>query len=222
MPRKFGDGEQSLSTGRKRKQSPLQLQPVSCQQNTISEPFLSKPAGISQAKRPKTPIKIEKLKPLTQATMLNFSTKQPAIIDLTSSPPPPPILQPLTTSRPVKPSSLQPHSGARKLVVKNLKKTSKRDSETYFHSTWALLEKVLGTIFRKEKIPMSMEELYRGVENLCRVDRAPVMYEKLRACCDEYVGTQLKPQILAGVGGNTFAAVRIIEAAWRQWRMQLV
>ncbi|KAH0602680.1 uncharacterized protein H6S33_008330 [Morchella sextelata] len=154
---------------------------------------------------------------VTQATMLNFpstttaaatkASAAPTIIDLTASPPPTPT---------PRPPPFQPHAGARKLQIKNLRKPNRGDPDAYFNTTWGALDAALGSIFGGVKIAASLEELYRGVENICRAERGQQLAERLRRRMDGYVGGRLKGDV--GVGGEV---VKEVEKAWRKWNEQL-
>lgn len=161
------------------------------------------------------------LTPLTEATMLNFGSLA-KIIDLTDSSP--------TVGKSVKgkerenarPPPFQPHAGTRKLQVKNLRKPTKGDPDAYFNMTWMSLSSALTAIFNGERISASLEELYRGTENICRAERAGPLFEKLKARMNEYVGVPLKGEIIEKAGRSEEETVKAIEAAWTKWNRQLV
>lgn len=225
------------SHGRKRKQqSPptqtLEPPPSSAvrQQSTITDHF--SPRGESPAvvtpKRSKQdlfgPASFkEQSTPVTQATMLNFgSAAEP--IDLTDSPTPKERSRVPTpvNNKPSKPPSFQTHTGTRKIQVKNLRKSTKNNAETYFNTTWIALDSALTSIFKQEKISASLEELYRGVENICRSDKAPDLFEKLRERCSRYVEEDLKSEIMKNMNSDDIEAARLVESSWAQWKKQLV
>lgn len=153
--------------------------------------------------------------------MLNFGSSA-KIIDLTDSS--------STTGKSVKgkerenarPPPFQPHAGTRKLQVKNLRKPTKGDPDAYFNTTWTSLSSALTAIFNGERISASLEELYRGTENICRAERAGPLFEKLKARMNEYVGGPLKEEIIEKAGRSEEETVKAIEAAWTKWNRQLV
>ncbi|RPB15968.1 ubiquitin ligase subunit CulD [Morchella conica CCBAS932] len=112
-----------------------------------------------------------------------------------------------------------PHAGARKLQIKNLRKPTRGDPDAYFTATWGALDAALGAIFAGVKIAASLEELYRGVENICRAERGQQLAERLRRRMDAYVGGKLKAEVEVGVDGGE--VVREVERAWRRWNEQL-
>lgn len=172
------------------------------------------------------------MKPITQATMFDFGTAQvkqelnskSTPINISSSP--------ITASGPVqsrapavrRPPSFQTHSGEpRKLKVRNLRTSSKNKAEEYFNNTWKTLDTALSSIFAREKIKDSMEELYRGVENICRSDRSPQLFEKLQTRMEDYVSTDLQKEVCKMAQGQEVVGVaRVVEEGWRQWSKQLV
>jgi len=166
---------------------------------------------------------------VTEATMFNFGTQE-VPVDLTNSPVnssrvqlPPPI--PSNNVRPSAPSKTLPpqcSSGVKKIQIQNLHKPTRNNADRYFHTTWESLSTALTAIFNRERIPMSLEGLYRGVENICRAGRAPELFSLLNICCKDYVSAQLKPKIIQAVGNDVIQVARVVNAEWTQWEKQLV
>ena len=179
------------------------------------EPFVPLPSSgsTSPSKRSMTPV--------TEAGMLDFGS-QNMPVGLASSQVNNGKVPQKPTCAPGKPPSFQSYNGARKLKVKNLRKSTKNNADAYFNNMWESLNNVLTAIFNREKVPVSLEELYRGVENICRAEKAPQLFEKLEARCEGYVTKQLKVQVERDVGENSIEAARVVEAAWTYWRQQLV
>lgn len=116
-----------------------------------------------------------------------------------------------------------PHTGARRLVVKNLRKAPRANPEDYFNRVWAQLDAALSAIFTSEKVPYSNEELYRGVENLCRQDKAPVLFQKLLEKCKHNVTTKVKEPLVAKARTKrNDNLLRAVVEAWSRWNSQLV
>ncbi|KAF8533344.1 Cullin family-domain-containing protein [Trichophaea hybrida] len=240
MPEKLAD-----VPGRKRKQSPSSMQEPSSsstsayQQSTITDHFTSRsqspavlPSQPSQPKRSKansadSSFK-ENMTPVTEATMFNFGTQQ-VPVDLTSSPassskshPSSPI--PSNNAKPSTPSKtlpLQRNSGARRLQVRNFRKSTKNNADGYFNTMRESLSTALTAIFDRKNIPMSLEELYRGVENICKAGKAPELFELLKTHCSDYVLDQLKPNIMQDIGEDVIHVARVVDMAWTQWEKQL-
>jgi cullin-4 len=243
MPEKLVAANPSTQ-GRKRKQSPTSSMHAlssssstapAYQQSTITDHFSPRDQSPPALKRSKsstvepflpppssgsTPSS-KSMNPITEAEMLDFGSKDMPV-DLTSSQ----VNNARTSQKPAcapgKPPSFQSYNGARKLKVKNLRKSTKNNTDAYFNNTWESLNNVLTAIFNREKVPVSLEELYRGVENICRAEKAPQLFERLEARCEGYVTKQLKVQVERDVGENSIEAARVVEAAWTHWGQQLV
>lgn len=148
------------------------------------------------------------------------------IIEISDSPPGSPI-SPLCIQRkpsaPMKATRLQSYTGPKKLVVRNFKKTPVTDPNQYFDQVWQQLHAALQAIFRSEKIPHSKEELYRNVENVCRQDRALLLFKKLCEECEHELSSRLKDSLVnpAVVMKDTDVLCAVIEA-WSVWISQLV
>ena len=160
------------------------------------------------------------------STMLNLSNQNKVTVDLTESPPnsrATGTVNKMSTPRvPRLPFQPGPHSAARKLVVKNLRTTAKGSPEVYYEQTWKSLDTALTAIFSGERISTSLEELYRGTENLCRADKSTPTYEKLKARMDGYVSGKLKGELNERAGRSDDQVVKAVEAAWTKWCSQLV
>ena len=83
--------------------------------------------------------------------------------------------------------------GPKKLIVKNLKPTPRHDPEKYFNQVWGQVDTALTTIFAEDTAKYSLEELYRGVENVCRQNWAAELSKRLRTRCTEHITTTIKP-----------------------------
>ena len=143
--------------------------------------------------------------------------KRPEVIDLTGATSPPPHHHHHHQQRP----ALQPHLGARKLVVKNLRPASTAASspshtpaaasgpssggaggkaavESYYARIYVDLDTALAAIFAGRPSPLPMERLYRGVEDICRRGKphAADLTDRLRARCDAWLNG---PDMLGGL-----------------------
>lgn len=86
-------------------------------------------------------------------------------------------------------------SGPGKLVVKHLRTTPKISAEDYFAKIWAKLDVSLTAIFNDQELPCSLEELYKGAENVCRQGNAPKLNKNLRSKCKENVISNIKERL---------------------------
>ncbi|KAK2754532.1 hypothetical protein FQN54_006933 [Arachnomyces sp. PD_36] len=122
-----------------------------------------------------------------------------------------------------RPSNFTPHTGAKKLVVKNLRAIPRLNQESYFEKVWGQLDAALTAIFSDKKPTHSLEELYKGAENVCRQGRAAPLSQKLSEKCKEYISGSLRESILEkSDGGDDIDALRIVIDAWSTWNSRLV
>lgn len=111
----------------------------------------------------------------------------------------------------------------RKFIVKNLRKTPKTDLSVYYEKVWTQLEAAISAIFKDEKISCSKEELYTGVEILCRQGRAPWLYQKLRERCKGEVARWAKqPFSDERLKGKDAEILNLVVQAWFRWTDHLV
>ncbi|KAM5430335.1 hypothetical protein McanCB56680_002995 [Microsporum canis] len=133
---------------------------------------------------------------------------------------------PLARTRPFNssnPSSFTPHTGAKTLKVKNLRDAPSLDQQLYFDKVWSHLDSALTAIFNHEKLPYSLEELYRGVEHVCRQGRAANLAKNLRERCMGHISGKVMESLLAkSATGDETVVLRAVEAAWTQWNVRLV
>lgn len=153
-------------------------------------------------------------------------TNAPEVIDLTGSPSPAPS-KPSPSRRglggSIRPTSFAPTGPPKKLLVKNLRTTPRTNPDQYQNHVWNQLDTALSAIFTDEKLPCSLEELYKGVESLCKQDRAPAVYKKLREKCKHNVSVQVLEPLLQQTSASTPTEVlESVQKAWLRWRAQLV
>lgn len=243
--------QQQVQQKQQQQQQAAELEPLpqeSRRPQTISELFPAVPSSNSSrpntppsstttssstSKRPRASIEptAEIYKPRYTAalsvpsTMLNFPDQNKVTIDLTDSPPNSHAagsVKKMSTPKALRvPFQPGPHSAARKLVVKNLRTTAKGSPEVYYEQTWKSLDAALTAIFSGERISTSLEELYRGTENLCRADKSAPTYETLKARMEGYVGRKLKDELNERAGRGDDEVVKAVEAAWTKWCSQL-
>ncbi|KAK5652500.1 hypothetical protein OQA88_10405 [Cercophora sp. LCS_1] len=118
--------------------------------------------------------------------------------------------------RPHLTSSLQPHIGPRKLVIKNLRPTNQSSVEEYYRKTWTELDEALDDIFLGRSTKQPLERLYRGVEDFCRRGEAEQLAERLRGKCEAYLASlEMK-----GDGGVDVLGKVLVE--WGGWNAKLL
>jgi hypothetical protein len=122
-----------------------------------------------------------------------------------------------------RPSPFAPHTGAKKLVVKNLRSGPRLNQDTYFEKVWGQLEAALEAIFDHGKPASSLEELYKGAENVCRQGRASLLAKKLQERCKHYVSGNLREILEAKAQeGSNIDTLRAVVDAWILWNSKLV
>ncbi len=117
-------------------------------------------------------------------------------------------------------SAFQPQSGARKLVIKNLRVAPNRSDEVanYYKRTWAELEAALASILAGEVPRLPLERLYRGVEDLCLHDEAALLYRNLKATCEAHLFGPVLDRIRADTKGvSDIEVLRIVYREWLVW-----
>ncbi|KAI1213081.1 Cullin-domain-containing protein [Annulohypoxylon truncatum] len=129
--------------------------------------------------------------------------KRPEIVDLT------------------KPPTFQPHKGAKKLVIKNLRTTPRGgDLEEYYRATKQGLLEALQAIFEQKQPRQPLERLYRGVEDLCRHGASKELYDILKERCDAYLNNDLHRSIMAEAGSSNIDILRSTHKRWQIWNTQ--
>ena len=118
-------------------------------------------------------------------------------------------------------SNFSPHTGAKRLLVKNLRTEPRLNQDSYFDKVWARLDAALAAVFESRRPDVSLEELYKGAENVCRQGRAAVLAKKLQDRCREYVSGKLH-RVLVSKAENGSDALRAVVDAWSAWNLKLV
>lgn len=181
----------------------------------------SKKARKSQTDSEATPQRVSSTSQPPQAMYTfpsKFDTQKAGAVDLTKSPR---ARRPSNAANLLK-TNFNPNTGAKKLVVKNLKPQSTWDANSYLEQTWRQLDAALTTIFAEAPITFSMEDMYRGVENLCRQGRARNVYEKLAERCRSHINKTVKASLLAKNRQNDVEVLQDVLAAWSSWNSQIV
>lgn len=115
------------------------------------------------------------------------------------------------------------NSGAKRLVVKNLRTGPRLNHEPYLEKIWARLDVALTEIFEGKQPTVSLEELYKGAENLCRQEQSSQLAQQVQRRSKDYVSTVLRNQVVARTAGLTDVdTLRAVVQAWKKWHSQLV
>ena len=107
--------------------------------------------------------------------------------------------------------------------MKNLRTEPRLNQDSFFDKVWVRLGAALTAVFENRRPEVSLEELYKGAENVCRQGRAIALYRKLQDRCREYVSGKLYRGLAAKAenGSNIDVLGAVIEA-WTAWHSKLV
>lgn len=121
-------------------------------------------------------------------------------------------------------SAFQPQSGAKKLVIKNLRSPVQRDArvEEYYARTEKELEQALDAIFRGQSPAVPLDRLYRGVEDVCRKGNADKVYRMLKERVERHLQTVVLPRIKKAVEMSQLHVLRKVLSEWKIWNTQTV
>ena len=234
-PAKLG-GSQAIEQRKRKPFDPTQPEPEPYPQKTISELFATSKQGVksleadslpgaSPSKRLKhthsaaeTNSSPTTMQALGAKDMFNFSPASD-VIDLTKSSRSSPVRNRVNS---IRPTTIGPHTGPKKLHVKGLKNDPKVKPDEYYNTVWERLDASLSAIFTDGKLPYSNEELYRGVENVCRQGKAAALFQKLEHACHQNVLNNVREDLTRR--SNSDNAVFVLESvveAWSRWNKQL-
>ncbi|KAJ4331677.1 hypothetical protein N0V87_008956 [Didymella glomerata] len=163
---------------------------------------------------------------MSTADMYSFPSKRTSVpngkevVDITSSPDNSPAKPRNGMMRKTAPN-MGVNAGPKRLVVKNFRPVRKVDPKDFLDQTWQKIEAALNTIFKQGEIDFSLEELYRGVENLCRQNMARDVKDRLVKKCKEYVGGALKAKVKESLGRTNVDVLRATLQAWSTWHDQV-
>lgn len=241
MPTAKLGGSQAIEQRKRKPFNPTEAKPEPYPQKTISDLFATSKQGVktleadglpsaSPSKRLKhshstadTTSASTTMQTLGPKDMFNFSppkSRQPSdIIDLDKSPLSSSVKNRVNTSRP---TAIGPHTGPKRLFVKGLRHAPKADPDEYYNTVWKRLEVSLTATFADEKLPYSNEELYRGVEIVCRQGKAKDLFEKLKGKCRGNVLHNVKEKLDQMSGSdNAVIVLQSVVQAWSRWNKQL-
>lgn len=159
--------------------------------------------------------------------MYTFSSRSPmangnGVIDLTDGTPPSSPQARRVNGATKNRSGINPHVGAKKLVVKNLKTNTQWDSKAYLEKIWGQLDEALASIFKDGQDGFSKEDLYRGVENVCRQGGASTLFSRLENRCRTHVERDMLGPLLEKAGSDNVSVLKAVLGEWARWKDQMV
>ncbi|ROT35960.1 cullin-4A [Sodiomyces alkalinus F11] len=120
-------------------------------------------------------------------------------------------------------TAFRPYAGAKKLVIKNLRTSSTDEqSETYCNRTEQELREALVAIFRQEPLRLSLERLYRGVEDMCRHGREKHIYTLLYDVLETHLQSDVWQIVSAEFGSDNIEMLRVVIKQWQLLNRQIV
>ncbi|KXL43500.1 MAG: hypothetical protein FE78DRAFT_92575 [Acidomyces sp. 'richmondensis'] len=228
-----------LSSPRKRKRSSNHSSPEESNKQKTVQNMLSSHKDLNssstrstlRSKRQKADHPISTLSApfegLSRSEMYNFSSQSSmsqgnTVVDLTSG-----ISTPSSQTRKINGTvkgrlDINPHTGAKKLVVKNLQKSTQWDSKVYSEKIWGQLDAALAIIFKDGQDVFSKEYLYTGVENVCRQGGASMLFARLENKCLEHVERGIRDPLLEYAGSENVTLLKAVLAEWSRWKAQMV
>ena len=235
-------GSQAIEQRKRKPIDPTEAKSEPYPQRTISELFATSKQGVrslasddlpgpSASKRPKynhpaaetdssVAASMQALRAEDMYNFFNPESRQPSeIVDLTQSPNNSPTKHRLHGNRAPK---VDPRAGPKRLVVKGFQTVRKPDPDEYYNTVWKQLEVFFSAIFEDQNLPYSNEELYRGVEIVCRQGKASDLYTRLKGRCAWNVLHNIKVPLFQRSGNDK--AVDFLQSvvrAWSRWNKQL-
>ncbi|KAF4462358.1 serine threonine- kinase tel1 [Fusarium albosuccineum] len=122
------------------------------------------------------------------------------------------------------PSAFKPYTGAKKLVIKNLRAPTSRDAQVteYYARTEKELEGALEAVFAGRTPDVPLERLYRGVEDVCRKGDPGKVYRMLKERIETHLQRNVLPRIQRNGGTSDLDALRSVLAEWKTWNTQAI
>lgn len=121
-----------------------------------------------------------------------------------------------------RPSKFPTHEGPKRLVIKNLRTTSRKDIDEFYERTWDDLDAALTSNFNMEQPASPLEVLCRGVEAICKRGRGEQLSKHVKDRSKAYLETQLLPMIEKESGPSCVDTLRSVYKYWTQWNEQSV
>jgi cullin-4 len=120
--------------------------------------------------------------------------------------------------------NFQPQTGIRKLVIKNLRKTSRTNLKDHYNYVWAEISSALTAVYAGQQPRQPLERLYRNVEDICRNGQAKELFQHLNENCVAHLQDSLLPQILAEVqpGLGVVETLQTVYNGWEIWSSRSV
>jgi cullin 4 len=121
-----------------------------------------------------------------------------------------------------RPSKFPTHEGPKRLVIKNLRTTARRDIDEFYDHTWTDLDSALTANFNRQQPSTPLEVLCRGVEAICRRGSGEKLSKHVKNRSKTYLEKQLLPVIEKEAGPSNVDTLRAVHKFWALWNEQSV
>ncbi|KAJ0405103.1 hypothetical protein P43SY_000514 [Pythium insidiosum] len=112
-------------------------------------------------------------------------------------------------------SGMKMGGAKKKMVIKPFKVTPTLPA-TFEAETWATLQAAIHAVHTKQATPLSREELYRLVEDMCTWKMAASLYGKLEAACAAFIASRVEQlEHLETTGGDVTLFLEAVHALWQ-------
>lgn len=120
-------------------------------------------------------------------------------------------------------TSFQPHTGVRKLVVKNLRPSRVADLREHYAKVQVQVLDAVETIFKGQQPRQPLERLYRDVEDICRNNQAEGLYKELRQRTRDHLEVNILGNLLRlNNKDNPLQFLETLLDAWKEWNSKAV
>ncbi|KAI5459911.1 Cullin [Mariannaea sp. PMI_226] len=121
-------------------------------------------------------------------------------------------------------TAFQPYSGAKKLVIKNLRAPVSEDKQVadYYVRTKRELDSAVDAVLAGETPNVPFERLYRGVEDVCRNGDPGKIYELLRSKSEVHLKEVVLHRVLSKSDTSNLATLRSVLEEWNIWNTKTV
>lgn len=106
--------------------------------------------------------------------------------------------------------------------MKNLKTNTSWDSKAYLEKVWGQVDEALASIFKDRHEGFSKEELYRGVENVCRQGGASTLFSRLENRCRAHVERDMQEPLLQKASSDNVTLLKAVLEEWSRWSKQMI
>lgn len=115
-------------------------------------------------------------------------------------------------------SKFQPHSGARRLTIKNARQDVIPDLENYYCRIFLQIQAAISAILSGQRPQQSLERLYRDVEEVCRNGQAELLFSQLYEACEIHLRENTLAVISGAVRSNTsIGTLEATHSCWQDW-----